>query len=98
MTPITIALAHQLGVDPRPLIIGTSACFATPIGYQANALVHATGYYRFADFVRIGVPLNLVVDWSFADRWCCSDRFKAIGLRSALPPCRMWGHKRGRAK
>lgn len=65
LTPITIALAHQLGVDPRPLVIalmiGASACFATPIGYQTNALVHAAGDYRFADFVRIGVPLNLVV-------------------------------------
>lgn len=65
MTPITIALAHQLGTDPRPLVIalmiGASACFATPIGYQTNALVYAAGDYRFADFVRIGVPLNLVV-------------------------------------
>ncbi|BBF68967.1 MULTISPECIES: SLC13 family permease [Sphingomonadaceae] len=65
LTPITIALAHQLGVDPRPLVIalmiGASACFATPIGYQTNALVYAAGDYRFADFVRIGVPINIVV-------------------------------------
>lgn len=65
MTPITIALAQQMGVDPRPLVIalmiGASACFATPIGYQTNALVYAAGDYRFADFVRIGVPLNIVV-------------------------------------
>ncbi len=65
MTPITIALAQQLGVDPRPLVIalmiGASACFATPIGYQTNALVYAAGDYRFADFVRIGVPLNILV-------------------------------------
>lgn len=65
LTPITIALAHQLGVDPRPLVIalmiGASACFATPIGYQTNALVYAAGDYRFADFVRIGVPLNMIV-------------------------------------
>jgi di/tricarboxylate transporter len=65
MTPITIALGQQLGVDPRPLVIalmiGASACFATPIGYQTNALVYAAGDYRFADFVRIGVPLNIVV-------------------------------------
>ena len=68
MTPITIALAHQLGVDPRPLVIalmiGASACFATPIGYQTNALVYAAGDYRFADFVRIGVPLNIVVGFA----------------------------------
>ncbi|WP_420145305.1 SLC13 family permease [Sphingobium sp.] len=65
MTPITIALAHQLGTDPRPLVIalmiGASACFATPIGYQTNALVYAAGDYRFADFVRIGVPINIIV-------------------------------------
>lgn len=65
LTPLTIALAHQLGVDPRPLVIalmiGASACFATPIGYQTNALVYAAGDYRFADFVRIGVPLNIIV-------------------------------------
>ncbi|MEK7343109.1 MAG: SLC13 family permease [Pseudomonadota bacterium] len=65
LTPITIALAHQLGADPRPLVIalmiGASACFATPIGYQTNALVYAAGDYRFSDFVRIGVPLNIIV-------------------------------------
>jgi di/tricarboxylate transporter len=65
MTPLTITLAHQLGTDPRPLVIalmiGASACFATPIGYQTNALVYAAGDYRFSDFVRIGVPLNIVV-------------------------------------
>lgn len=65
LTPVTIALAHQLQVDPRPLVIalmiGASACFATPIGYQTNALVYAAGDYRFADFVRIGVPLNIIV-------------------------------------
>lgn len=65
MTPIVIALAQQLGVEPRPLVIalmiGASACFATPIGYQTNALVYAAGDYRFADFVRIGVPLNIIV-------------------------------------
>ncbi|HAF41186.1 MAG TPA: SLC13 family permease [Sphingobium sp.] len=65
LTPITIALAQSLGVDARPLVIalmiGASACFATPIGYQTNALVYAAGDYRFSDFVRIGVPINIVV-------------------------------------
>lgn len=64
LTPVTIAMAEQLGVDPRPLIIalmiGASACFATPVGYQTNTIVYAAGDYRFSDFVKIGVPLNIV--------------------------------------
>lgn len=64
MAPIVIALADQLGVDARPLLMalmfGASACFATPIGYQTNMLVYAAGDYRFMDFVRIGVPLNII--------------------------------------
>lgn len=68
LTPLTIVLAHELGTDPRPLVIalmiGASACFATPIGYQTNALVYAAGDYRFADFVRIGVPLNIIVGFA----------------------------------
>jgi di/tricarboxylate transporter len=64
LTPIVIALGQQLGIDPRPLVIAlmisASVCFATPIGYQTNAIVYAAGDYRFADFVRIGVPLNIL--------------------------------------
>src|SRR3546814_19184201 len=63
LTPLTIALAHQLGADPRPLVIalmiGASACFATPLGYQTIALVYAAGAYRFSVFFRIGFPLTL---------------------------------------
>ena len=65
MTPIVIKLALALGVDPRPLVllvmIGASASFATPIGYQTNTLVYTAGGYRFIDFLRIGAPLNLLV-------------------------------------
>lgn len=65
LTPIVIGLAQQLGIDPRPLIVSVmfaaSASFATPIGYQTNTLVYAAADYRFADFLRIGVPMNLVV-------------------------------------
>ncbi len=65
MTPIAISLGHVIGVDPRPLVvavmIAASASFATPIGYQTNTLVYGPGGYRFTDFIRIGVPLNLLV-------------------------------------
>ncbi len=63
-TPIVIQLALSLGVDPRPLVlvvmIGASASFATPIGYQTNTLVYGPGGYSFADFLRFGVPLNVI--------------------------------------
>ncbi|WP_135448878.1 MULTISPECIES: SLC13 family permease [Tabrizicola] len=65
LTPIAIGLAVELGVDPRPLVVavmfGASASFATPIGYQTNTLVYGPGGYRFSDFLRIGVPLNIVM-------------------------------------
>ncbi|WP_333685268.1 SLC13 family permease, partial [Pontibaca methylaminivorans] len=67
-TPITIALAAELGIDPRPLavtvMIAASASFATPIGYQTNTLVYGAGNYRFADFIKIGIPMNLTVGLS----------------------------------
>ena len=65
ITPLAIALAHDLGVDPRPLVVAVmvaaSASFATPIGYQTNMLVYGPGGYRFSDFLRVGVPLNLSI-------------------------------------
>lgn len=65
MTPIAIGLAQTIGVDPRHLVIavmfGASASFATPIGYQTNTLVYGAANYRFMDFVKIGVPMNIVV-------------------------------------
>ncbi|SFE91953.1 Di-and tricarboxylate transporter [Sulfitobacter brevis] len=63
MTPIAISLGQALGIDPRPLVvavmIAASCAFATPIGYQTNTLVYGPGGYRFTDFMRIGIPLNL---------------------------------------
>lgn len=65
MTPIAIGLAAAAGIDPRPLIVavmfGASASFATPIGYQTNTLVYGAANYRFTDFVKIGVPMNIGV-------------------------------------
>ncbi len=65
MTPVAIGLAGQIGIDPRPLIVtvmfAASASFATPIGYQTNTMVYGAADYRFMDFIRIGVPMNLVV-------------------------------------
>ena len=65
MTPIVLALATDLGVEPRPLLFAVmfaaSASFATPVGYQTNTIVYAAGNYRFADFLKIGAPMNVVV-------------------------------------
>jgi di/tricarboxylate transporter len=65
MTPIVIGLADQMGFDPRPFVIavmiGASASFATPIGYQTNTLVYGAGDYRFADFLKVGIPMNICV-------------------------------------
>lgn len=71
LAPIVIGIAGQItylgetGVDPRPFIVammlGCSASFATPIGYQTNTYVYGAGGYRFNDFPRVGVPLNLLL-------------------------------------
>ncbi|MCE7032078.1 SLC13 family permease [Lysobacter sp. GX 14042] len=64
VVPIGIATAESLGVDAKPFLVAVafaaSTSFATPVGYQTNAMVHAAAGYRFADFIRIGMPLNLI--------------------------------------
>ncbi len=65
LTPLVIALGTALGIDPRGLVVavmmGASASFATPIGYQTNTMVYGPGGYRFTDFLRIGIPMNLLL-------------------------------------
>jgi di/tricarboxylate transporter len=65
ITPVTIGLADAMGIDARPLVVAVmvaaSASFATPIGYQTNTLVYGPGGYRFTDFLRVGIPLNLSI-------------------------------------
>ena len=62
--PIALSLSTQLGVNPMPFFVvicmAASASFSTPIGYQTNLIVQGIGNYKFTDFVRIGLPLNII--------------------------------------
>ncbi|MEX6505923.1 SLC13 family permease [Jiella sp. M17.18] len=64
VTPMAMGLAVSLGLDPRPFVatvmFAASASFATPVGYQTNTLVYSAGGYRFLDFIRVGLPLNVL--------------------------------------
>ena len=64
VVPIALASAETLGVDAKPFLVAVafaaSTAFMTPVGYQTNAMVHAAGGYRFIDFTRIGLPLNII--------------------------------------
>lgn len=64
-TPIAIAIARELGVPPEPfalaVLFGCNLCFATPIGYQTNLIVMGAAGYTFSDFVRVGLPLTLMM-------------------------------------
>jgi len=64
-TPIAISVAYQLGVSPEPFVLavifGANMSFATPIGYQTNLLIMSAGGYRFSDFLRVGLPLTLLM-------------------------------------
>ena len=63
--PVAMSTAAGLGVNAMPFIIcimvAASASFATPIGYQTNLMVYGPGGYRFTDYMRIGLPLNLLM-------------------------------------
>lgn len=62
--PLALSLAAQMGVSPVPFFVvicmAASASFSTPIGYQTNLIVQGIGNYKFTDFVRIGLPLNII--------------------------------------
>jgi len=65
MFPFAVAIAQGLGVDPRPfamtIAFAASASFVTPLGYQTNLMVYGPGGYSLRDFVRIGLPLTLLL-------------------------------------
>ncbi len=64
-TPIAIELAQTLGFDPRPFVVAVmfaaTLAFATPVGYQTNMMVYGPGGYKFSDFTKVGLPLNIIV-------------------------------------
>ena len=77
MFPIGLSAAQQLGVDVMPFVLavmmGASAGFMSPIGYQTNLMIYGPGGYRFTDYLRVGAPLSLVVGvtvlWAITRLW-----------------------------
>ena len=65
MTPITLSLAENFGFDPKPFIFAVcyaaSASFITPVGYQTNLMVFGPGGYRYSDYIKVGLPLGLIL-------------------------------------
>ncbi len=63
-TPVAMELARTLGYDPRPFAVAVmfsaTLAFATPIGYQTNMMVYGPGGYKFSDYMRVGIPLNIL--------------------------------------
>ncbi len=63
--PLALSVAENLGVNPMPFVVcvcfAASSAFSTPIGYQTNLIVQGVGGYRFTDFVKVGLPMNIIV-------------------------------------
>lgn len=69
-TPIAVAIAGHLGADPIPFVLavllGANMSFATPYGYQTNLLILSAGGYKFSDFLRVGIPLTIIMWLGFS--------------------------------
>jgi len=65
MAPIGVGIALQMGASPDPFLmavaVGASCAFLTPIGHQCNALILGPGGYRFGDYWRMGLPLEVLI-------------------------------------
>ena len=64
-TPVAVGIAHQIGAPPEPFVLavlfGANLSFATPMAYQTNLLIYSAGGYKFSDFLRVGIPLALLM-------------------------------------
>ncbi len=64
LVPIVFTMANEIGVNPRPFImavtVAASAAFALPMGYQTHMMVYGPGGYKFTDFLKVGIPLNII--------------------------------------
>ena len=64
LVPIVVSASMSMGLSPTPFLVAVafaaSTSFSTPVGYQTNTMVYSIGDYRFTDFMRVGIPLNVI--------------------------------------